>query len=260
VLLVVEPFKEILFRDGHTKRPDVPFDYEKMRRAWHWHIYFQDERQMREKTERRLRNREATARKNGEAYTPVSDLTPDQVIQQALLEIIKYPVQTVAEKSDKNQGAWFGDVYLAKHQDASGQRKHKAPPFVQWPGDGALEWIIAHRKFRMTRSYGSRVLFKIEKPEGAEGDAGSIEATGSLANVRLWLGQIQHRPDGYRVGFPLLSLIPGDNSLKDSHGGEEQLAKEARAGPGGGISDKFSAYIRDALRLNDFLKHTDPGE
>ena len=173
---------------------DGYLDYEQVRRAWYWNVDFQDQRTMFKKTEQRMRWK---AEHTG---VPMPDLTPELVLTQAMLELIKYTVATVPEKNGpKAGGHWQGNVYL------DGQGGHQAPPLTHWPAGSFIEWWEAQQRFRRTRTYGKRVLFAALDKEEPETDAGLKAVT--------WLGTIKWMRDGgYRTTAPLVDLIPGHNS------------------------------------------------
>lgn len=207
--------------------------YEKLKHHWPWWFKFFSMSQMRQKTEERLRGR----------GQDVSRLSTRDVLQHALLEVIKYPVQTVAEKSDKGRrGTWKDDLLGSVYYDHRGRRR--APPLVEWAPEAFAEWWQAQKRFRRTRSYGKGVLFgfTVDKPPNTD-----------MEQV-TWLGEVRHLPDGtQRVGFPLLSLITGDNSLPS-----DTLKAGDRPPPDG--SPEAHAYWLGVVRLSDYLKSQQRGE
>lgn len=173
---------------------DGYLDYEKVRRAWHWNVDLQDEKEMYKKTENRMRW------KTEQTGEPMPELTRERVLTQAILELIKYPVKTVSEKNGpKAGGHWQGDIYL----DDKG--KHLAPPLLHWPAGSFIEWWEAQQRFRRTRTYGQRVLFADQ--------ADPIEDAGADIQDVTWLGAIKWMQDGrYRTTGPLIDLILGHKS------------------------------------------------
>lgn len=114
-------------------------------------------------------------------------------------EMIKYPVITVAEKS----------------QDKATRHVTDAPALTDWTPAEVIEWHEANHGFRRTRAYGS--LHGIGKP-----DRPNVTPT-------RWLGRLDWQPDGYKVTWRkhnlaflvddmltwdrrALDLIRGDNS------------------------------------------------
>jgi len=101
------------------------FDYEKLRRKWHWNL---DIRKL--------------------AQGP-------GVVKGALTELIKYAVAaTVAKSAEKAAGA-----------SPSGGKEERSPPppMLEWTGAELFEWLMAMRGFRRTRTYGC--LYRLKRPE-----------------------------------------------------------------------------------------------
>lgn len=143
-----------------------------------------------------------TTRRMEAAGEDVDALTFEDVLKTALQEIIKYPVQTVAEKAAGNVGYWSGgDRGHGLFLTDDGQ--HIAPPLTDWPVDAFLEWWYAQYAFRRSRSYGGGILYAWEKEE---------PETLSMDQV-VQLGRIEAYAGGqYRVSLPLLQFIEGHNS------------------------------------------------
>jgi hypothetical protein len=91
----------------------------------------------------------------------------------ALRELVKYPLQTVGEKSGR------------KHADGSSA----APPLICWPPDCFLEWWRAHKGFRRTRSWGMLYAGHLAERYSPDLDrigwCGSIRLTPSRCVVTL---------------------------------------------------------------------------
>lgn len=210
--------------------------YDKLREHWggFW-IHLQSMKDMREKTERRLRRR-------GE---DTSKLATRDILQHALLECIKYPVQSVAEKSARKagqNGAWHSDL-LGDDIYTGADGKHRAPPLVDWPPEAFLEWWMANQQYRRVRSYGKGVLFgfTVDKPPNTD-----------MQQVQ-WIGEQRFRRDGsWIVTEPDLSLITGDNSEPD-----HTLKPGDRPPPDG--SPEAHAYWLGQVRLSDYLKKRQHG-
>jgi hypothetical protein len=199
-----------------------PFiDYGELRRAWYWQVEF-----------RRVHGTEAG-------------------IAAAMREVIKYAVQTVAEKSESKTrrgavGSQCGDQSLRPERAADAGRRRgalggcavssgrsestelddrragrpaTAPAFVDWSDDAILEWLEAFRRFRRTRTYGQ--LYRLPKP----------------AQLELWqfvhLGLITWHGSsrGYVARFPLLDSIPGDKSTSPAERWEALKALLRGRGP-----------------------------
>ncbi len=189
---------------------DKYLNYEKLRKFWHWNVDIQDEQAMRRTTESRM------LWKSQQSGNPMPPITRELVLEQAMLELIKYTIQTVSEKSGSGAGGhWQGNIYL------DSQGRHKAPPLTQWPGGSFIEWWEAQQRFRRTRTYGRRVLFALDKPDAETQDKGA-----GLEDV-TWLGRIQWMRDGrYRVAAPLIDLILGHNSTPEREKAEEKPPPE----------------------------------
>ena len=113
---------------------DGYFDYEKLRRLWHWNLEV-----------RKL-------------------ATGPGVVRGALTELIKYAVAATVAKSAEKAAAGDGG--------GGGEDKRiPPPPMLEWTGAELLEWLRAMRGFRRTRTYGC--LFRLKKPK-AEEDLGQI--------------------------------------------------------------------------------------
>jgi hypothetical protein len=78
-------------------------------------------------------------------------------IQAALRELIKYPLQTVGEKSGKRH---------AKKFDRHGREIEPAPPMIAWPAECFHEWWQAFHGVRRTRSWGCLYSQRVELPDG----------------------------------------------------------------------------------------------
>lgn len=158
---------------------------------------------------------EATTRRRLVAGDNLATLTDDDVFMQALLECIKYPVQTVASKSSKHAGEWIDGVFVSRETNTP-----VAPPMTSWPPERFLEWYRAHKGFRRTRGYGKDVLFGIKAPARDKLDLDQVD----------FLGQVRFVGKGYIVEVPLVDLIPGDNSTNP----ERQIdVPEVGTGPPG---------------------------
>lgn len=154
----------------------------------------------------------ATRRRLEASGKDVPAMTDDDVFTQALLECVKYPVQTVAEKGSKHDGEWIDGVFT----NAAGEAV--APPMTKWPPERFLEWYRAQRGFRRTRGYGKGVLFAVRAPE---------RETLNLDDVK-WLGQVRLVGRGYIATLPHFDLIPGDKSPKSD---ESQSGQVDKTGP-----------------------------
>jgi hypothetical protein len=116
------------------------------------------------------------------------------VVKGALCELIKYAcAATVAKSAEKAaQAATLRD----------GTPREPPPPMLQWTGAELLEWLLAMRGFRRTRTYGC--LFRLKKPKAE--DLGQI----------VWLGRLDFEGGRYRVRSALLESIPEDKSSGQS--------------------------------------------
>lgn len=135
-------------------------DYGKLRERWHWNV-------------------EADRLAEGPG-----------VVKGALCELIKYAcAATVAKSAQKAaQAATLRD----------GTERVPPPPMLEWTGAELLEWLLAMRGFRRTRTYGC--LFRLKKPKAE--DLGQI----------VWLGRLDYEGGRYRVRSALLESIPEDKS------------------------------------------------
>jgi len=134
-------------------------DYEKLRRKWHWNVH---------------------ARKLAQG---------PGVVRGALTELIKYAVAaTVAKSAEK----------AAAEEGAAAGNRVPPPPMLEWTGAELLEWLLAMRGFRRTRTYGC--LFRLKRPEPE--DLGQI----------IWLGQVASDGVRHRARSALLDSIPEDKS------------------------------------------------
>jgi hypothetical protein len=140
---------------------DGYLDYKKLRSYWHWDVHAR----------------------------PLA--VGPGVVKGALTELIKYAVAaTVAKSAEK-----------ALESDGGGGGEEKRvppPPMLEWSGRELLEWMLAMRGFRRTRTYGR--LFRLPKPEAE--DLGQI----------VWLGRVDHNGQGYSLSSRLLNSIPEDKS------------------------------------------------
>jgi len=153
-------------------------DYGKLRRIWHWDVHAQ-----------KL------------AVGP-------GVVRGALCELIKYAVAaTVAKSADKavcGDQAGEGDAGSISARGPGGPGgaasppRVSAPPMLEWTGAELLEWLLAMRGFRRTRTYGC--LFRLKRPKAE--DLGQI----------VWLGRVDYAGGGYRLSSRLLDSIPEDKS------------------------------------------------
>ena len=135
-------------------------DYKELREHWHWNVEM-----------RKL-------------------ATGPGVVRGALCELIKYAVAaTVAKSAEKAEAAT---------RTRDGRERTPPPPMLEWTGAELLEWVLAMRAFRRTRTYGC--LFRLKKP--AAEDLGQI----------VWLGRIDHNGYGYLLSSALLESIPEDKS------------------------------------------------
>jgi hypothetical protein len=66
-------------------------------------------------------------------------------MRAAIREVVKYPLQSIAEKSAKHRRV---------KRDRYGRPLPPAPPLIEWPHACFREWWRAHKGFRRTRSYG----------------------------------------------------------------------------------------------------------
>lgn len=185
-------------------------DYGELRRAWHWDV-------------------------------EIDRLKGDrQQIEAALRELIKYPVKAVSEKSlakiekaaraardisadhagtaeghgrlharqdcrDRSapEGSGSGPERSVRTERSTGLERQIAPALTDYPPAQFVELWDAYQGFRRTRTYG--LLFGIEEPPADDMDE-SFEAVG-----KYWEqgGRRQRH-------FPLLDLIPGDKSTRES--------------------------------------------
>ncbi len=102
------------------------FDYEKLRRWWHWNL---DVRKL--------------------PHGP-------GVVRGALCELIKYAVAATVAKSAEKAAEGGGG--------AAGTRE-PPPPMLDWTGQELLEWLRAMRGYRRTRTYGCLFRLKKPKAE-----------------------------------------------------------------------------------------------
>jgi hypothetical protein len=193
-------------------------DYGELRKAWHWQVEFK--------------------RVHG----------TEEAIARAMREVIKYAVQTVAEKSERaprrgDARARASSATRERELPASGRDgqarapldgspagrdgerargndspRERAPAFVDWPDWAILEWLAGFRKFRRTRTYGA--LYRLPKPERLE------LADFTHLGLITWRGTSQ----GYVARFPLLDSIPGDKST--SYAERWERLKELLGGTG----------------------------
>jgi len=110
-------------------------------------------------------------------------------MQRAILEILKYPLQTVATKSAKDRPRKF---------DRDGVELTPAPPMIEWPGECFDEWWRAHKGFRRARSWGA--LYAGSLPDDDERSDAGVD----------WFTTIQKTAAGYVVAQPSLSTIEAD--------------------------------------------------
>ena len=146
-------------------------DYRALRAAWHWNV-------------------------------ELKPVVPTQSgVASALREIIKYSVQSVAEKSAAKAGS-------------------RAPALVDWTDPELWEWITAFRRFRRTRTYGA--LYRLPKPEKLD----------QSEFIPVGFGTWSSRRGSFLLSFPLLDSIPED---KLNRGGGHPSAQVRggwpRAGP-----------------------------
>ncbi len=107
---------------------DGEFDWSQVRKAWGGNIHFESESDLRAKTKKKLEKR-------GIDTSRMDDIT---VLTHAFMELVKYSSAPVSAKSSEKA--------------ASGSSK--APPMVQWGAKRWIEWWVANKGFRRTRSYG----------------------------------------------------------------------------------------------------------
>jgi hypothetical protein len=112
------------------------------------------------------------------------------VVKGALCELIKYAVAATVSKSARKAAE------AATLRD--GTPRTPPPPMLEWTGAELLEWLLAMRGFRRTRTYGC--LYRLKKPKAE--DLGQI----------IWLGRIDYDGGGYRLRSALLESIPEDKS------------------------------------------------
>lgn len=158
---------------------------------------------------------EATTRRRLAAGDNLATLNDQDVFMQALLECIKYPVQTVAAKSGKHDGEWVDGVFVSTETNTP-----VAPPMTRWPPERFLEWYRAQKGFRRTRGYGKDVLFGIKAPVRDKIDLDQVE----------FFGQVRFVGKGYVVEMPLVDLIPGDNSPKGDAPADAQVGNRGPPG------------------------------
>lgn len=106
----------------------------------------------------------------------------DQGMTGLFNEMVKYSTRAMPEKS--NDG------------------KHQAPAMIEWQPWELIEWHLANKGFRRTRSYGS--LFRVGKPET------------DFAMPTHWLGRIEFRPPVYAIILRRHNLALHRDLLLDS--------------------------------------------
>ncbi len=114
-------------------------------------------------------------------------------MQRAILELVKYPLQTVAAKSAKHRPRKF---------DRNGDELTPAPPMIEWPAECFDEWWRAHKGFRRARSWGK--LYAGSLPDDDERSDAGVD----------WLTTIAKTSSGYVVARPQLSTIADDARRK----------------------------------------------
>jgi hypothetical protein len=110
-------------------------------------------------------------------------------MQKAILELVKYPLQTVATKSAKDR---------PRKLDRDGNELTPAPPMIEWPAEAFDEWWRAHKGFRRARSWG--LLYAGALPDDDERSDAGVD----------WLGVIRLSPSGVDVVRPTLSTIEAE--------------------------------------------------
>jgi len=150
---------------------DGRLEYKEFREWWRWACDIKSEADMVKATRKVLRARGAD----------VSKLTDADVFAAAVKECIKYPVQAVAEKSDKEEGGWIEGHYFGPDLEPA------APPMTDWGRETRLEWWQANKGFRRVRSYGC--LYATPKPELPD----------TLDQDTDWFARIDKRADGWFI-------------------------------------------------------------
>lgn len=145
------------------------------------------------------------------------------VVKGALTELIKYAVAATVAKSAQKAAA-----------EEEGGARVPPPPMLEWTGKELLEWLLAMRGFRRTRTYGC--LYKLKKPEPE--DLGQI----------VWIGRVDHNGQRYSLSSALLNSIPEDKSAGLSPQ-ERWLALIRSLKPAGiaGAGELGATIPRDAL-------------
>jgi hypothetical protein len=203
-----------------TKGPWL--SYKKLRDAWGYQLEIVNEARMARITEAKLKRR-------GE---DTSKLTRDDILMEAVLEVIKYPVLAVSMKSEKQQGAWNG---LGTFTDANGRAV--APPMVEWPAAAFHEWWTALKGFRRTRGYGELYNTK-DLP---------------LEQLKINLvGTIDFEAGLYRIKIPWadIDLIQGDKLTKTGPAGRQE---EHSTGPPASLAALALIIWSDAERYRKNL-------
>lgn len=114
-------------------------------------------------------------------------------MRHAILELVKYPLQTVATKSAKDRRRKF---------DRNGAELTPAPPMIEWPAECFDEWWRAHKGFRRARSWG--LLYAGAFPDDDTRSDNGVD----------WLGVIRVSPAGISVSRPSLSTIDADRDAQ----------------------------------------------
>lgn len=110
-------------------------------------------------------------------------------MQRAILELVKYPLQTVASKSAKNRRTKY---------DRDGNALTPAPPMIEWPAECFDEWWRAHKGFRRARSWGK--LYAGSLPDDDERSDAGVD----------WITRVHKGASGYIVTRPTMSTIADD--------------------------------------------------
>src|SRR5882672_627883 len=160
-------------------------------------------------------------------------------MRHAILELVKYPLQTVASKSAKDRPRKFA---------ADGRELTPAPPMIEWPAEFFCEWWRAHKGFRRTRSWG--LLYRGALPDVGERNLERVDWLGTVSvspaevvvhrPTRATLETERARRRRELVHQRLMSVDPGYNAAVSKRDAEaREWARHTR--------------LRDAARARLFL-------
>jgi hypothetical protein len=114
-------------------------------------------------------------------------------MQRAILEVLKYPLQTVATKSAKDRPQKY---------DRDGNAITPAPPMIEWPAECFDEWWRAHKGFRRARSWG--LLYAGALPDDDERSDAGVD----------WFTTVTRTAAGYVVTMPTVSTLEQDKRAR----------------------------------------------